>query len=146
MASDKRIKNEGALIARTVERIAGESTAATTPKHHAATKSRQATGIGMMLQELSESLNACVQEQKEENKRFWTCFLHLKAQKHQFSMYIKSKHADFPKSLLQQFNFQSAKEIAPAKESEEAETEGESEEKQQQEKEAAEDDEEEEEA
>ena len=61
-------------------------------------------------------------------------------------MYIKSKHADFPKSLLQQFNFQRAKEIAPAKESEEAETEGESEEKQQQEKEAAEDDEEEEEA
>ena len=84
-----------------------------------------------MLHEFSESLNACVQAQKQENQRFWTYLLHLEALKHQFAMYMKSKHADFPKSLLQQFNFQRAEETAPVEESEEVEIEEESEEEQQ---------------
>ena len=39
---------------------------------------------------------------------------------------MKSEHADFLKSLLQQFNFQRAEETAPAEVSEEVESEGES--------------------
>ena len=53
----------------------------------------------------------------KENKRFWTYLQHLEAQKHQFALYIKSKNADFPNSLLQQFNFEEAEETATTEES-----------------------------
>lgn len=80
MVSDERINNEGALIARTIERAAGEPTATATSKHPVIIKLWQVTEIGKMLQELSERLNACIQAQKKkENKRFWTYLLHLKA-------------------------------------------------------------------
>ena len=59
-ASDERVKNKGAITARTVERIVVESTAAATLKHHVAVKAEQATRIETMLQELSKSINACV--------------------------------------------------------------------------------------
>lgn len=52
----------------------------------------------------------------EENQKFWTYLQHLKAQKHQFVIYMKSKDANFPYSLLQQFNFgetEEAEEEAP---------------------------------
>lgn len=81
------------------------SAAAATLEHSAATKVKQATRIEKMLQELSDSINAYVQAQKEENQRFWTYLIHLEAKKHQFARYMKSKHANFPKSQLQQFNF-----------------------------------------
>ena len=32
-AGDERVKNEGAIIAQTIERIDGETTAAVTPEH-----------------------------------------------------------------------------------------------------------------
>lgn len=67
-----------------------KSIAAVTPKHHVAAKIEQAIGIEKILQELSESINACVQVQKEKNRRFWTYLVHLKAQKHQFARYCSS--------------------------------------------------------
>lgn len=65
--SDERVKNEGVIIARIIERIAVESTIAATLEHPATAKVEQATEIETMLQELSESINAYVQAQKEEN-------------------------------------------------------------------------------
>lgn len=69
-ASDERVKNEGAIIARTVERIVVESTAVATTVHPTVAKGEQATGFKTMMQELSESINTCVQVQKEENQWF----------------------------------------------------------------------------
>lgn len=55
----------------------------------------------------------------------------MEAQKHQFAMYMKSKNAKFLDSLLQQFKFEEAKEVAPVDKGEYAaigkEREGESE-------------------
>lgn len=102
--------------------IAVEMTAAATPEHLTATKAGQAARIEKMLQELKESLNACFQAQKKEIQRFWTYLWHLEAQKHQFEIYMKSKHANFPESMLQQFNFQRDEETTLAEESEEVET------------------------
>ena len=76
-------------------------------------------------------MKARVQAQIEENKRFWTYLRHLEAQKHGFSLYMKSKDADFPESLLQQSNFGRAEEVAPVEVSEDAKVEGECEEEQQ---------------
>lgn len=66
-ASDEKVKNEGAITARIVERIAVKSIAAATSEHPAAAKAEQATGFETMLQELNESINACVQAHKKEN-------------------------------------------------------------------------------
>lgn len=88
------------MIAKTVERIAWNPLL---QQHPTVVKAEQATWIEIKLQEFSESINACVQEKKEENKRFWTYLVHFEALKHQFLRYIKSKHVDFPRSLLQQF-------------------------------------------
>lgn len=52
--------------------------------------------------------------------------MHLNAQKHQLARFMKSKYANFLELLLQQFNFQRAKETAPAVDSEKVESEGES--------------------
>ena len=67
-----------------------KSIAAATPKHHVAAKIEQATGIEKILQELNESINACVQVQKEKNQRFWSYIVHLEAQKYQFARYCSS--------------------------------------------------------
>lgn len=64
-AKDERVKNDGAIIARTVERLVVETTAATTWNHPAAGPAEQATGIEHILEELSDSTNACVQAQKK---------------------------------------------------------------------------------
>lgn len=64
------MKNEGAITARTVERIIVESTAVATTVHPTVAKGEQATGFETMMQELSESINTCVQVQKEENQWF----------------------------------------------------------------------------
>ena len=89
------------------------STAAATLEHSAATKVDQATRIEQMLQELSDSINAYVQAQKEENQRFWTYLIHLEAKKHQFARYMKSKHANFPKSSCNNLIFQRAEKVIP---------------------------------
>ena len=59
----------------------------------------------------------------EENKRFWTYLQLLEAQTHQFILYMKSEDADFPDSLLQQFNFEESEEAAAAEESDDGEAE-----------------------
>ena len=69
-ASDERVKNKGAITARTVERIVVESTTVATIVHPTIAKGEQATGFETMMQELNESINACVQAQKEENQWF----------------------------------------------------------------------------
>ena len=61
IVSDERINNEGALTGRTIERAAGEPTAIAIPEHPAIIKLWQVIEIGKILQELSESLNACIQ-------------------------------------------------------------------------------------
>ena len=66
-ASDKRIKNEGVVTAKIVKKIIVESTAAATLGHPTVTKVEQASRIKQMLQELNDSINACVQAQEEEN-------------------------------------------------------------------------------
>lgn len=66
--SDEWVKNEGALITRTVERIARDSVATITPEHPLVIKSVKATGFRKILQDLSDRLNAWKEEQKEEIK------------------------------------------------------------------------------
>ena len=61
--SDERIKNERAITMRTIERIAGESTAAATLEHPNTSRVEQATGIENILYELSEAVKTCVQAQ-----------------------------------------------------------------------------------
>lgn len=58
--SDERIKNEGVITVRTVERIARESAAIASPKRPATARTKQATGIKNMLQALSKAVQACV--------------------------------------------------------------------------------------
>lgn len=57
-AQDKHIKNEGALTARTIERIAGESIAAP-PKQVDVAGTKRVIGVDRRLQELSESILQC---------------------------------------------------------------------------------------
>lgn len=64
----KRVKNEGAIIARIVERISVESVAAATPEHPtieilerpSPVKTEQAPGLKEMIQALSEVVQACI--------------------------------------------------------------------------------------
>lgn len=62
------LKMKGALITRTVERIARDSVATITPEHPLVIKSVKATGFRKILQDLSDRLNAWKEEQKEEIK------------------------------------------------------------------------------
>lgn len=107
-AKEEKIKNKGALIARTVERIAGEIVAAVPLEPVVVARAKKVTGIERRLQELSDSINECVEAQKQENQRFWNYFIHLVNHMHQFAVYMKKKNNDFPDTLLQQFNFQTA--------------------------------------
>lgn len=77
-AKDERVKNEGAITARTVERIAVESAAAATSKHltpaiperPTPTRAEQDLGLEEMIQAISEAAQACVEAQIEENQNF----------------------------------------------------------------------------
>ena len=119
-SNDEWVKNEGAITARKVERIAGESIATETLECPAITRPEQATKVENMPQALSEAVHTCVQAQMEENMRFWTYLQHLEAQKYQYTLYIKSKDAEFLDLLLQQFNFREADEATVIKESKDA--------------------------
>ena len=119
-ANDEWVKNEGAITARKVERIAGESIATVTLECPAITRPEQATKVENMPQALSEAVHTCVQAQMEENMRFWTYLQNLEAQKYQYTLYIKSKDAEFLDLLLQQFNFREADEATVIKESKDA--------------------------
>lgn len=59
-AKDESIKNEWALTARIVKRIARETTAAATLDYVVVTRAMNITGIEMKLQELSDTINECV--------------------------------------------------------------------------------------
>lgn len=68
-------------------------------------------------------------------RQIWTYLQHLKAQKHQFALYMKSKNAEFLDSLLQQLKFEEVEKDAPTEEGADAaavkQKEGESEEDEQ---------------
>lgn len=92
---DERIKNEWGFIARTIERIAGESAAAP-PEPIAVVGARRVIGVERRLQELGDSITQCVKAQWIENNRFWTYLMHLEDHLYQFAVYIKSRNRDFP--------------------------------------------------
>lgn len=83
-------------------------------------KAEQALELDEMIEALNEAQQAYVRDQMEENQRFWTYLHYLKAQKYQFALYMKSKDANFPYLLLQQFNFGQAEAAAAAVGSENA--------------------------
>ena len=118
-AKDERVKNDVALTARTIERIASES-AGTTTEPAAVTGARRAIGLEQTIQALSTSINQYAKAQQRENDRFWNYLQHLDNQLHQFALYMKSTHRNFSDSLLQQYNFDSNTTGAPAEDSEEA--------------------------
>lgn len=52
----------------------------------------------------------------KKNKSLWAYLLHIEAQKHKLAVYMQTKNADFPESLLQQYNFQKVAETIPTDE------------------------------
>ena len=61
-ANDEHVKNDGALTARTFERIAGENAGATT-EPTAITGARRAIGLEQTIQALSTSITQCAATQ-----------------------------------------------------------------------------------
>ena len=116
---DDHVKNDGAFTAQTIERVAGESTGTTT-EPAAVTRARQTIGLEQNIQALSTSITQCVEAQQKENSRFWSYLQHMENQLHQFALYMKQTHRNFPDSLLQQCNFDTNTTGAPAEASEEA--------------------------
>ena len=57
---DEHVKNDGALIARTIERIVGES-AGTTTEPAAVIGARRAVGLAQTIQVLSTSTTQCAE-------------------------------------------------------------------------------------
>ena len=118
-AKDEHVKNDGALTARTIERIVGEVTGA--PSEPATvTGARSIIGLEQRIQALSTSITQCAEAQQRENNRFWSYLKHLENHLHQFAVYMKSTHQNLPDSLLQQYNFDTNTTKAPAEVSEEA--------------------------
>lgn len=64
-----KIKNEGALTTRTVERIIGETIVVATPEPVAVTRAKKVTGIEKRLHELSDNINECVEAQKKRKSK-----------------------------------------------------------------------------
>ena len=118
-ANDEHVKNDGALVARTIERIASESAGATT-EPVVVTGARRAIGLEQTIQALSTSITQCAEAQQRENDRFWSYLQHLDSHLHQFALYMKNTHQNFPDSLLQQYNFDTNTTDAPAEVNEEA--------------------------
>ena len=61
-----------------------------------------------------------MEAQQWENDRFWNYLQHLNNQLHQFALYMKHTHRNFPDSLLQQYNFDTNITDAPAEVSDKA--------------------------
>ncbi|KAH9792490.1 hypothetical protein KPL71_004147 [Citrus sinensis] len=118
-ARDDYIRNDGAFTARTIERVAGES-AGTTTEPAVVTGARRAIGLEQTIQALSTSITQCAEAQQRENDRFWSYLQYLDNQLHQFALYMKRTHWNFPNSLLQQYNFDTNATGAPTEASEEA--------------------------
>ena len=68
-AKDEHVKNDGALTARTIERIASES-AGTTTEPTVVTGAKRAIGLAQTIQALSTSITQCSEAQQRENDRF----------------------------------------------------------------------------
>ena len=98
-ARDEHVKNDGGFTACTIERVAGES-AGTTTEPAAVTGARRTLGLEQTIQALSTSINQCVEAQQRENGWFWSYLQHLDGQLHQFAVYMKRNHWNFPGSLL----------------------------------------------
>ncbi|KAH9680288.1 hypothetical protein KPL71_026499 [Citrus sinensis] len=118
-ARDEHVKNDGAFTARTIERVAGES-AGTTTEPAVVTGARRAIGLEQTIQTLSNNITQCVEAQQRENGRFSSYLQHLDNQLHQFALYMKRTHRNFPDALRQQFNFDTHTTDAPAEVSAEA--------------------------
>ena len=118
-ARDDHVKNNGAFTAQTIERVAGES-AGTTMEPAVVTGARRAIGLEQTIQALSTSITQYAEAQQWENNRFWSYLQHLDNQLHQFALYMKCTHRNFPDSLLQQYNFGTNTTGAPTEASEEA--------------------------
>lgn len=69
-ASDKRIKNKGAVTTKIVKTIFVESTTAVTPGHPTVTKAEWASGIKQMLQELNDRLMHMSKNKKKKIRGF----------------------------------------------------------------------------
>ena len=118
-AKDEHAKNDGALTACTIERITGE--VARAPSEPATvTGAKRAIGLEQRIQALSTSITQCAEAQQRENNWFWSYLQHLESHLHQFVVYMKSTHRNFPDSLLQQYNFDTNATKAPVKVGEEA--------------------------
>ena len=118
-ARDKHVKNDGAFTTRTIERVAGESAGATT-EPVVVTGVRRVIGLEQTIQALSNSITQCEEAQQRENGRFWSYLKHLDNQLHQFALYMKHTHHNFPDALLQQFNFDNNTTCAPTEANEAA--------------------------
>ena len=99
-AKDEHVKNYGALTARTIERIAGEVTGAP-PKPATVAGVRRVIGLEYRIQALSTIITQCAEAQQRENNWFLSYLQHLEDHLHQFVVYMKSTHRNFPDSLLQ---------------------------------------------
>lgn len=60
-AKDEKVKNEEALTTRTIQRIVEEIVVAVTLEPVFVTKVKKVTGIERRLQELSDSINKCIE-------------------------------------------------------------------------------------
>ena len=90
-ARDEHVKNDGALTARTIERIAGE-VAGSTSEPAIITGVRRAIRLEQRIQALSTSITQCVEAQQRENDQFWSYLQHLESHLYQFDVYMKSTH------------------------------------------------------
>ena len=75
-AQDDRVKNDDALTARTIERIASEAAVAP-PEPVAITGARRVVGMERRIQELSASITLCAEAYQRENNQFWSYLQHL---------------------------------------------------------------------
>ena len=118
-AKDEHVKNDGVLTTRTIERIAGE-VAGALPEPTAVVGARRIVGLEQRIQALSTSITQCAEARQRENNWFWSYLQHLEDHLHQFAVYMKCTHRNFPDSLLQQFNFGTSTTDAQAVVSEDA--------------------------
>lgn len=75
-AQDDHVKNDGALTARTIERIAGEAVV-TSPEPAVVVGARRVVGLEQRIQALSTGITQYVEAQQREKNQFWSYLQHL---------------------------------------------------------------------
>ncbi|KAK9222171.1 hypothetical protein WN944_010603 [Citrus x changshan-huyou] len=83
-AKDEHVKNDGALTARTIERITGEVAGAPS-EPVVVTGARRVIGLEQRIQALSTSITQCAEAQRRENNKFWSYLQYLENHLHQFT-------------------------------------------------------------